>query len=353
MKSALHKSLLYHLSAIAVSFFPTCQALGVILHPDSEPNLATCMDRPDANVVGRWSSNASFVVIAPNWIITTRHQKTFPATVNIAQVPYACHYRTEWAGGPSGQADIQLVRLTTVDGRNPQLPHYASPHIDANEPGRQMVIGGWGDGRGDPLQTDGITYGYEWDTSGTRMLRLGTNRIDSASYDSSAGEFTSDILAADFDGMNEGRSTVYECTPADHDSGGGWFIYDSNEWKLAALSRAVTVHYEEGHDGDPNYVLYQSWFRSRDDPLIHRPDYFEAVRISSYATWILDTISVQVDLNADDWVDFADYSLLVNNWLDGNCADSNDCNGADLDLSGSVDMVDLQIFSRHWLEGSG
>jgi len=49
-------------------------------------------------------------------------------------------------------------------------------------------------------------------------------------------------------------------------------------------------------------------------------------------------------------VDFADYSFLAGHWLNSNCAASNDCNGTDLDFSGSVDATDLAIFCQHWLE---
>lgn len=52
-------------------------------------------------------------------------------------------------------------------------------------------------------------------------------------------------------------------------------------------------------------------------------------------------------------VDFLDYSFFADHWLDTNCADSNDCEGTDLDYSGRVDANDLQILCDHWLEGTG
>jgi hypothetical protein len=50
-------------------------------------------------------------------------------------------------------------------------------------------------------------------------------------------------------------------------------------------------------------------------------------------------------------VDFRDYSFFAGYWGDTNCGDSNDCNGTDFDLSGTVDIVDLEIFCGYWLEG--
>ena len=310
-------------------------------------------DRPDSNVVGRWSSNATFVVVAPNWIVTTRHQITSPSTVNIGGVSYTCHYKTEWTGGPSGNADIRLVRLTTTGGDNPQLAHYAAPYTGTNEVTQEMVLGGYGNGRGAVLQTGGTTYGYEWDNSANTTLRLGTNSIEDTEVASTIGSLTSDIIIADFDGLNEGQSTIYESTVADHDSGGGWFLPDGGEWKLAGLSRTVDVHYEPGHQGDPDYILFEAWFRERENPQIEQPDHLEAVRVSSYAEWILQTINVDGDLTGDDWVDFADFAALAEYWQSDQCAAQNDwCEGADFEPPyGVVDYRDLDYLAQRWLTG--
>ncbi|HUT28801.1 MAG TPA: hypothetical protein VMX13_03330 [Sedimentisphaerales bacterium] len=328
-------------------------ASGVIWHPAGEPDLATWTDRPDSNVVGRWSSNATFVVVAPNWIITTRHQNTFPSTVNIDGISYACHYKPEWTGGPSETADIQLVRLTTTDGDNPELVHYTGPYTGTDEVTQEIVLGGYGDGRSAVLETAGTTYGYDWDNSANTTLRFGTNRIKDAGAAGTAGSLTSDIITADFDGLNEGQSTIYESTVADHDSGGGWFIYDGTEWKLAGLSRAVGVHYEAGHEGDPAYILYEAWFRNRENPLIKEPDYLDGVRVSSYVAWILQTINVEGDLTGDDWVDFADFAALAEYWRSDQCAEENDwCGGADfVPPYGVVDYSDLDYLAERWLTG--
>ena len=309
---------------------------GVIWHPAGEPDLGTWTDRPDSNVVGRWGNNVTFVVVAPNWIITTRHQNTFPSTVSIGGVSYVCHYKTEWRGGPSGNGDIQLVRLTTADGYNPELVHYAGPYTDTDEVTQETVLGGYGNGRGAVLQTGEITYGYEWDNSGNTTLRFGTNRVKDADNDSTIGSLTSDIIIADFDGLDEGQSTTYESALGAGDSGGGWFIHNGTEWKLAGLSRAVGVHYEAEHLGDPNYILYEAWFRNRETPLIKQPDYLDAVRVSSYAAWILQIINVEGDLTRDDWVDFADFAALAEYWQSNECTVQNDwCGGADL-RAGSI-----------------
>ena len=51
--------------------------------------------------------------------------------------------------------------------------------------------------------------------------------------------------------------------------------------------------------------------------------------------------------------DFRDYSFFAGYWGSTNCADANDCDGADLDFSDKVDAADLKIFCDYWLNGAG
>ena len=50
-------------------------------------------------------------------------------------------------------------------------------------------------------------------------------------------------------------------------------------------------------------------------------------------------------------VDFTDYTFLAGRWLETDCAANNNCGGADLDHSGTVDWKDLKILGESWLEG--
>ena len=338
MRYTAGKSVILHgLVVIAFLFCGTGPVLGVVLHPDEgEPNLIEWTDRPDPNVVGWWDINASFVVVAPNWIITTRHQNTSPSAVTIAGVSYTCHYKDEWTGGPAekppGGADIRLVRLTTADGGNPNLANYASPYADTNENGLPVVIGGYGKGRGSSL-VDGnnVLYGYTWSGSDNQTQRWGQNKVDGWGTGKGAG-YTSYVIEAYFDGNDVPDAQQYEAAVAEWDSGGGWFIEDGGVWKTAGLSRAVT------HFGE-------SWFRP--------PDCIDAVRISSYADWISQTINVPGDLTGDDWVDFADFAVFARNWWRSGCNEQNNwCEGADFEpTDGSVDWHDLAFLANKWLTG--
>jgi hypothetical protein len=342
MKYRVQQHLIHGLLAASLLFCCTRPALGIILHPDGEPNLATWTDRPDPNVAGRWGNNASCVAVSSNCVIMTRHQGGGIGTV------------VEIGGGTYTVADIWTystadLRVAKLYGAN--LRSFVGLHEDTNEIGKDIVIGGYGDGRGGLLKTGGITYGYEWDNSTNTTLRLGTNKVDNTENDNTIGSLTSDIIIADFDGLNEGESTIYEGIPAVHDSGSGWFIKVGETWKVAGLSRAVGTHYEEGHPDDANYILYEAWFRSRADPDILQPDYLDAVRISSYATWILETIPERLpgDLTGDDWVDLADFAVFAQYWQNTECEFPDWCAGADCEPDGDVDWADLAALVDGWL----
>ena len=58
------------------------------------------------------------------------------------------------------------------------------------------------------------------------------------------------------------------------------------------------------------------------------------------------------DLVCPDGVNFIDFVWFAANWRHRNCGAVNlDCNGADLDKSGSVEFRDLVIFAENWLAG--
>ena len=306
----------------------------LVLHPEGEPNLSIWTDRPSDNIIGQWDNSAGCVAISSNCVITTQHQSgNLNTLVEIGGVTYTID---EMWNHPT--ADLRIAKLY---GAN--LPYFVGINEQTNERGRKTVIAGHGVGRGN-----------KWGDSASRTFRMGTNRIESALADSTIGELTSDVIIADFDDLNEGLSTDYETIPADHDSGGGWFIKSGDTWILAGLTRSIELHYEEGHEGDPNhYIFSEAWFRERSDPNEPHADRFEAVRISSYVQWINDTVPPVVpgDLNGDDYVDFADFSVFVHFWRRNNCQWPNPCLGADFEPDGDVDWPDLAEFAYYWLSG--
>jgi hypothetical protein len=57
---------------------------------------------------------------------------------------------------------------------------------------------------------------------------------------------------------------------------------------------------------------------------------------------------------ATDWVcpdgvDGADFAHLAAWWLADDCAQHNDCAGADIDQAGAVGLVELMLLAEQWL----
>lgn len=61
--------------------------------------------------------------------------------------------------------------------------------------------------------------------------------------------------------------------------------------------------------------------------------------------------SITGDIAGDEGVDLVDYAYLVNRWGRTDCATTDNCEGADLDGLGSVDIEDLRIMVENWLLG--
>jgi hypothetical protein len=60
------------------------------------------------------------------------------------------------------------------------------------------------------------------------------------------------------------------------------------------------------------------------------------------------------DFVCPDGITTDDYLFFLDHWLDDNCDLNNAfCNGTDLDLSGTVDQTDLEIFLESWLADIG
>ncbi|MEE9370709.1 MAG: dockerin type I domain-containing protein [Sedimentisphaerales bacterium] len=98
---------------------------------------------------------------------------------------------------------------------------------------------------------------------------------------------------------------------------GDWFIIDYNALEI----------------GDCNVGFYDHSI-SGDVPIYHLE--FSHVRTR--------------DFNGDTKVDFIDFAVLASYWGETDCIDPNWCEGADLDINGSVDSNDLALFVDYWLE---
>jgi len=304
----------------------------IVLHPDGEPNLVEWTDRPDPNVVGRWSTDASCVAVATNAIITTRHQSGGIGTsVWFGGIEYTVE---EIVNEPAPQtADLRICRVKRKIPGATWLK-YTSLYTLTDERRKDHVMGGYGKGRGDPV-SDANGDGFSW-TGDNQTQRWGTNEILNLNWNEviNAGVYDSDTLISDTikSRFDQSGDTAYEAAVAQHDSGGGWYIKDSSsgKWLLAALS---------------GYVQYlQASYYSP-------PEYQWGIRISTYADWISQNTPPRLDgdYSGDNEIDLIDFSILAANWKRPDCLANNDCNGVDSELDGDVDLVDLAEFLQNWL----
>lgn len=256
----------------------------IVLHPDGDPNLSVWTDRPSNFVVGRWSTNASCVAIAPDLILSVKHQG---GDIGTDIVLGSTTYKVSQLVNLS--VDLRVARITTQAGTAANLTEYAPLHTGTNETGNAIVLGGFGKGRNITLANGGIPYGYTWKNESNLTRRWGTNNIDwLANLDTPYG--ATDLLQADFDDLASNiqkslrsfaNSSVYEAIPAEYDSGGGWFIKNSvtGQWHLAGITAYLANSRAE------------SWFRSSTDPIQLMPDIFYGIRISSYDDQITPIIN--------------------------------------------------------------
>ncbi len=123
------------------------------------------------------------------------------------------------------------------------------------------------------------------------------------------GEFDPFVLATVFPGIG------FEFYGGEEPIAGDWFIFDYN---------AVGI-------GDCNVAFYD--FDMGTSPVDVLP--FTHVRTR--------------DFEPDDKVDFADFAIISSYWQQP-CSGPVDCEGTDLDESGTVDVNDMMLFFDYWLE---
>jgi len=170
-----------------------------------------------------------------------------------------------------------------------------------------------------------------------------------------------------------------------------WVVADHNAEKYEAmLIKVIDVYvkdtgYGKAYDNyllvsnvDPNFTCWASDYMNGDRVEIYHPyieigqnfcgvtgileqytgekygihyDYYQLLTTSTEA-FIIDQAA---DFDGDCDVDFADFSIFAEHWLQTGCTEPDWCGGADLTKDqpdGLVDTFDLSKFSQHWLEGN-
>lgn len=176
----------------------------------------------------------SMTAVDRYWLVTSRHYTlnvggTFTnngVTYTITQV-----VNHSAAADPNHSYDADLT-LICVDKA---LPTYYDVYTGSiSTSGQKTLVAMIGTGHAAGTVS---TSTYTWSDGTTRKRRWGTNRTDFAYSDYDMGTYTEDILGAYFTLGN----TTYEAGAADHDSGGGWLVYNttSGKWELTGLNVAV------------------------------------------------------------------------------------------------------------------
>ena len=121
--------------------------------------------------------------------------------------------------------------------------------------------------------------------------------------------------------------------------------------------RPMTV--DLNHDGIPNFYDFSVFATFWQNISCSEPNWCNGSDFDKNG--IVDIYDLQIfaelwlwpvaDVDMDRAVNFTDYAIFADNWMDDTCCDPNWCGGTDFDHSGSVDMLDLAIFAGYWLEG--
>lgn len=266
-------------SGILAGLIMAARLHAVVLHPGSDAGTST---KPNSDVVGRFGTNASAVAIAPNYILTTRHQGGGVDTqVVFGTTTYVVKQETA-----IGTADLRVSRIETLGGLPANLTQF-TPIFTGNDTLQQnFTIGGFGRPRGSDLTaTINGTYGYTWGSNGGSDInttqRWGRNNIDNEETVSASG-FNSLTLTADFDRPTDPTALAFESILAEFDSGGGWFVENgTGNWQVRAISAYVT------HNGtNIGQPMAQALFGSNANAATNEQDEMFGIRVAAYASQI-------------------------------------------------------------------
>lgn len=226
--------------------------------------------------------------IAPDFFITARH-----VGGNIGDIFV---YRGIWYHTVEAYEDAASdLRIWRICGR---FPDYAAIYEGDGEEGAPLVVFGRGTQRGEAVYApDNAAELRGWKYGPVdKRWRWGTNLV-TAILKLDSEVWAQDFLAADFDRDGGGD----EAQLSGGDSGGGVFIRDGAQWKLAGINHAVDGSFNTSTNGagfgaalfDARGFFVGSspyWEPVQDD---RKPvaSAFYAARISAQAAWIRSVLA--------------------------------------------------------------
>ena len=284
-------------------------ASAIILQDGNQPT-----NIPGADLIGTADTQANCVVIAPNMIITTRHQG-MNTNIVINGVSY-----TAVETMPHATADLRVSRIVDSNGDSANLTSWAELWTtdQGNEIGQNIILGGYGKSTG-AFTGSGYLWGPE---TSVDQLRWGTNIIDSALSKTTYNSGTSDVLELDFTRLISAGNTPFEASVATYDSGGGWYIDSGGTWYVAGITRGTE------RNGETRFN-----------------DWADAVRVSSYADWIYSITRIDGDIDGDLTVSVTDLGILAGNYNSGTGLTWYQ---GDIDGNGEINVTDLGMLAGNY-----
>jgi hypothetical protein len=256
-------------------------AWGIIVH-DGNGLTTAPSDGGGFSFVGQWGNGVgSGVAIAPQWLITAQHFTNASNQFILNGVTYTRDQALVDIAG----TDLRLVH---VSGTFPAwAPLYRS---GVGETGKVVSLVGFGyhqHAANPDVVTGPPQNGFLWAGDAVTRTR-GKNKVNTTG---TVNGFPA--LFYDFDKASDSSAVTDEAGLADHDSGGGAFIFEDGEWKLAGVHLGVQVFYQTATGGSfiagsifDSTGLFQSSASSPRPPATGAPSLSYSSRIAPYLSQI-------------------------------------------------------------------
>ena len=239
--------------------------------------------------------------IAPRWFLSAKH------IGGAIGDPFTVHGKTHYAIARILDPDSDLV----LWGVTESFQDHAALFREGDEIGQHMLVFGRGEIRGRPvfLEKDSIQELRGWERgSGRAVMRWGENLVTEIADDPVLiQKGLGHLIGAEFnrDGLPD-EAGLGPC-----DSGGGMFLWQDNEWKLAAINYAAGGRYNTTREGkgfdamlfdgggffvcnDGSCRAEDSWDFIEDDE-VDQPSSIWGTRIQHRSSWIEQNIADMPD----------------------------------------------------------
>ena len=239
--------------------------------------------------------------IAPRWFLSAKH------IGGAIGDPFTVHGKTHYAIARILDPDSDLV----LWGVTESFQNHAALFREGDEIGQRMLVFGRGEIRGRPvfLEKDSIQELRGWERgSGRAVMRWGENLVTEIADDPVLiQKGLGHLIGAEFnrDGLPD-EAGLGPC-----DSGGGMFLWQDNEWKLAAINYAAGGRYNTTREGkgfdamlfdgggffvcnDGSCRAEDSWDFIEEDE-VDQPSSIWGTRIQHRSSWIEQNIADMPD----------------------------------------------------------